>query len=84
MSRKNKRKNGPKKVDPNDPKYIEEQKYLNRWKGAKSAPSVFEKIDKDVTYESALKGRTTKDPFGRYTEPNMGTAWGIGKPKYPN
>ena len=84
MSRKKKNKNQPKRVDLNDPKYIEEQKYLNRWKGAKSAPSLFEKIDKDSVYEGTLKSRTGPDELGNYNEPSMGTKWGIGKPKAPN
>ncbi len=84
MSKRKRKKSGLKRVDPNDPKYIEEQRYLKRWKGTKSAPSLFEKIDKDPTYESALKGRTVTDEFGHTSPPTLGTKWGIGKPKEPN
>lgn len=84
MASRKRNKAKPRKVDPTDPKYIEEQRYLNRWKGTKSAPSLFEKIDKDPSFEGALKGRTGTDPLGVPTEPSLGTQWGIGKPKGPN
>ena len=48
----------------------EEQAYLERWKGAKSAPSVWEKIDQDPGYERAVKLRNTD--MGE----SLGTAWG--------
>jgi hypothetical protein len=86
MSKKRRVKNNSniKRVDPNDPKYIAEQKYLNRWKGVKATPTFFEKIDKDAVYEGAIKNRQPIDPFGEPGEPTMGTTWGVGKPKGPN
>lgn len=52
----------------------EEQQYLKRWKGAKSAPSLWEKMDNDPTYESAVKSRP---------EGSLGNHWGIGRPHEP-
>jgi hypothetical protein len=81
MARKKKGKKAGPKMAPFRP---EEEAYLRRWSGVKSAPSLFEKIDKDAVYESALKGRIPPDEFGISSEPKMGTHWGIGKPKAPN
>jgi len=63
----------------------EEQEYLTRWKGARSHPSLWEKIDRDPVYESALKGRTGPDGKGIIDDnTTMGKHWGIGKPKAPH
>lgn len=51
----------------------EEQAYLERWKGAKSAPSVWEKIDKDPVYEQAVKIR------GEISPNSLGGSWGRAK-----
>jgi len=51
----------------------EEQAYLKRWQGAKSAESVWERIDRDPVYEQAAKLRNTD--MGE----SLGTAWGRGK-----
>jgi hypothetical protein len=80
-----KKRKGLKYVNKNDPKYIEEQRYLKRWNRVKSAPSLFEKIDKDAVFESALKGRTGEDgDIGEGGGSTMGNRWGIGKPKAPH
>jgi hypothetical protein len=51
----------------------EEQAYLERWKGVKSAPSVWEKIDQDPVYAQAVKLRNSN--MGE----SLGTAWGRTK-----
>jgi hypothetical protein len=48
----------------------EEQAYLERWKGVKSAPSVWEKMDQDPVYEQAVKLRNSD--MGE----SLGTTWG--------
>jgi hypothetical protein len=81
MGRKKKnKKRGPKIATPRP----EEAAFLRRWAGVKSAPTLFEKIDKNPVYEATLKSRTSIDEFGKTSEPNMGNQWGIGKPKAPN
>jgi hypothetical protein len=52
-----------KSVRPQDPN-------LKRWKGARTAPSLWEKRDRDPAYASNTRG-------------TLGTAWGIGRPKGP-
>lgn len=51
----------------------EEQAYLERWKGAKSAPTVWEKMDNDPVYERAVKIRNKVSPD------SLGGAWGSAK-----
>ena len=48
----------------------EEQAYLERWQGSRSAPSVWEKLDQDPAYEQAAKLRNSD--MGE----SLGTAWG--------
>ncbi len=43
---------------------------LKRWKGARTAPSLWEKRDKDPAYASSMRE-------------TLGTAWGIGRPRGP-
>lgn len=82
MKKKKKKGSGGPKMAPYRP---EEEAFLRRWRGVKSAPSLFEKIDRDAAFEGALNGRVTKDEHGKpIGEPGMGTQWGIGKPKAPN
>jgi hypothetical protein len=82
--RKKKKNSHIKRRDPNDPKYIEEQKYLKRWKKGKSPPSIYEKIDNDPVYASALKSRVIDDPLvGKSIEISMGNKVRIGRPKGP-
>jgi hypothetical protein len=48
----------------------EEQAYLKRWKGAKSAPSLWEKRDKDPVYAASQRE-------------SLGTSWGVSKTRGP-
>ena len=61
------RKTGPKmaKIRP------EEQSYLARWRGVKSAPTVWEKIDNDPVYEQAVKQR-----YDELHQDSLGQSWG--------
>jgi hypothetical protein len=56
----------------------EEIEYLKRWKGAKSHPSLWEKMDRDPIYNAALKNREEGE-FGT----TLSNKWGIGKPRGP-
>lgn len=67
-------KQGP-KMAPDRP---EEREALKRWNGSKSAPSLWEKIDRDVIYESALKNRSETSDAG-----TLSNQWGIGRPRGP-
>ena len=67
-------KQGP-KMAPDRP---EEREALKRWNGSKSAPSLWEKIDQDILYESALKNRGAISDAG-----TMSNQWGIGRPRGP-
>lgn len=64
------KRKGPKmaKVRP------DEQAYLKRWLGAKSAPTVWEKIDNNTVYEQAVKDRY--DPLH---PDSLGRSWGRAK-----
>ena len=48
----------------------EEQAYLTRWAGAKSAPTLWEKIENDPVYEKAVKIRNEINPG------SLGGSWG--------
>lgn len=48
----------------------EQDPSMKRWKKAKSAPSLWEKRDKDPVYASNMRS-------------TLGTQWGIGKPRGP-
>jgi hypothetical protein len=67
MSKKPK---GPKMAVPRP----EEEAFLKRWKNVKSAPSHWEKMDKDPVYKQQVELRGS----------SLGTHWGIGRPKPPN
>lgn len=49
----------------------EEQAYLVRWRGATSAPTVWEKIDLDSAYEQAIKLR-----YDELHPDSLGRSWG--------
>lgn len=70
-------------VDKQGPKMApvrpEEQAALKRWNGSKNAPSIWEKIDRDVVYEAALKNRDVISDAS-----TLSNQWGIGKPRGPN
>jgi hypothetical protein len=62
----------------------EEEAYLKRWKGSKSAPSLWEKIDKDVKFNSQLRGRIEYDEDGYpLNEVTMSNRNSIGKTRGP-
>ena len=42
----------------------QEEAYLKRWNGTKSAPSLWEKMEKDVKFDSHLKSRIKYDDEG--------------------
>jgi len=42
----------------------EEEAYLKKWENSRSAPSLWEKIDRDVSFSSHLKNRVTIDDHG--------------------
>jgi hypothetical protein len=48
----------------------EEQAYLTRWAVAKSAPTLWEKIENDPVYEKAVKIRSEINPG------SLGGSWG--------
>ena len=66
----NKKTKGP-KIAPYRP---EEEAALERWRGSTATSTLWERMDKDPAYDSAVRSREGK----------QGTAWGIGKPKAPN
>lgn len=70
-----KKQKGP-KIAPERPEEID---YLKRWKGAKSAPSLWEKMDKDPVFDHAVKSRGAGENGS-----TMSNTWGVGKPKAPN
>ena len=70
-----KKHKGPKIAPPRP----EEEQYLNRWKGSKSAPSLWEKMERDPAFDYALKTRDIGENGS-----TMSNSWGVGKPKSPN
>lgn len=42
----------------------EEEAYLKRWSGTKSAPSLWEKMEKDAKFDSHLRSRIQYDDQG--------------------
>lgn len=72
---KSKKPKGPKMAVPRP----EEIEYLKRWQGARSAPSIWEKMDSDPAYEKQTKLRNDL-----HASPgSMSNSWGIGRPKGP-
>jgi hypothetical protein len=48
----------------------QDENLVKKWKGAKTAPSVWEKRERDPAYAHSMRD-------------SMGMAWGIGKPRGP-
>jgi hypothetical protein len=56
-----------------------EQEYLQRWKGVtQQHPSLWEKMDKDPVYASALNTRGVTEEGS-----TMSNKWGVGRPRGP-
>jgi hypothetical protein len=45
-----------------------QDKSLDRWRGSSGAPSLWDKLDKDILYDAQLKTRFPKDEFGYVME----------------
>jgi hypothetical protein len=62
----------------------EEEAYLKRWQGTKSAPSLWEKMDKDAKFNSQLRSRIEYDEDGYpLNEVTMSNRNSIGKTRGP-
>jgi hypothetical protein len=62
----------------------EEEAYLKRWRGSKSAPSLWEKMDKDAKFNSHLRSRIQVDDDGYVlNEVTMSNRTSIGKTRGP-
>ena len=62
----------------------EEEAYLKRWSNSKSAPSLWEKMDKDVKFNSHLRSRIQYDDDGYVlNEVTMSNRNSIGKTRGP-
>jgi len=62
----------------------EEEVYLKRWRGTKSAPSLWEKMDKDAKFDAHLRGRIEYDDTGHpLNEVTMSNRNSIGKTRGP-
>jgi hypothetical protein len=72
---KSKKTKGPKMAIPRP----EEIEYLKRWEGARSAPSIWEKMDRDPVYERQTKLRNDLSS----SPGSMSNSWGVGRPKGP-
>ena len=58
----------------------EEEAYLKRWQNSKSAPSLWEKMDKDSKFYAHLKSRISYDNDGYpLNEVTMSNRTSIGK-----
>jgi len=66
---KTKKQKGPKMAIPRP----EEIEYLKRWQGVRSAPSLWEKMERDPVFERQVKSR----------DGSLSNVWGIGRPKGP-
>ena len=58
-----------KKFPKRAPRRPEEEALIRRWSGAKSAPTLWERLDDPV--------------FGYNARESLGTHWGVGRPKGP-
>ena len=59
---------------------LQDKKMFEKWKGVSTPKTIFERIDTDIVFASAIDSR--KDSDGEYTG-TMSKQWGIGKPKGP-
>jgi hypothetical protein len=55
------------------PRRPEEEAYLKRWANAKSAPTLWEKLDTDLAFERSAKIR------GEISPGSLGKSWGKAK-----
>jgi hypothetical protein len=85
MHKKYRNKKGePYRIDETDPKWIEEQAALNRWKGSHKTPTLWEKIDKDLAFSSQLRARLPIDETGRVsTQVTLSNRNKVGGPREP-
>ena len=62
----------------------EEEAYLRKWRNAKSAPSLWEKMDKDPKFDAHMKSRIQYDDQGyNINEMTMSNRTSIGSTRGP-